>query len=586
MASTQNAMPMTMNDNEPNQQKINSRNIHDWTFNTTGFEKAAEDWQKFYRVCRSTELQTNHENFTFPTVRDVFLARACYDDLYLKVWALTMEEDSQILITGQAGTGKTVAMWYLICRAIRDIAQPIVYVDKQITYVFFDGVVYYGSTNICASEALPKSKTESATLLVFLNLDGTDLSPSVGNRWTKIIQASSNPANHRWTEKDLLHAQIVLPLWTKDELVKCFEVTPRNTKFLNTLDESFDEHGNAKTGVDPNLASRFKSALEQARLQANTHPGLLDHTRKLSVLIEAAITKLGPVVRDVFTAVVNPSHVDALLQRAIQELQLGDLITAVSSEGLSLPGASHRIILVAADGEEVDKVAIDPEWNINIKSPDIGFLLMRRLRQLEDTGVIRSCISLLALPRGRSLAGWLFEDAAQRILKTLEKDIPLVPMQMDTNLGNNSNPIFTTPENLDAADPVVKLPSKRSVIQIPFKPTSWKNIKPDVYLFSDACNTPLMDAILVEFKHRTSILWVLQLTVGDGRHYGSNEGYPLIDQIKTAISTKRPRDTFNIRYVLVKPVEPAGEKMPGSWKLPTGWSKRKGKVFCAYLPLA
>ncbi|KAG7090867.1 hypothetical protein E1B28_009948 [Marasmius oreades] len=104
---------MKLRMNEPIQQKINSLDIHNWTFNTTGFEKAHEDWQKFYRVCRSTELQTN-QKFTFPIVQGTFRVRACYDDLYSKVWTLAMDEDLQILITGQAGTGKTVALWYLI----------------------------------------------------------------------------------------------------------------------------------------------------------------------------------------------------------------------------------------------------------------------------------------------------------------------------------------------------------------------------------------------------------------------------------------------------------------------------------------
>ncbi|KAG7090866.1 hypothetical protein E1B28_009947 [Marasmius oreades] len=230
-----------------------------------------------------------------------------------------------------------------------------------------------------------------------------------------------NPANHLWTKQDDLHIQIVLPLWTKDELVKCFEVTPRNTKFLNTLHESFDEHGNAKAGVDQNIASRFKSALEQARLQADTHPGPLDRTSKLSVLIDVAMAKFGPLVRDVFTAVVDPSCVEAKLEDALMSLNLDHLATAVTSTANPfLPGTSHWIIPVAADGEQIHKVAVNPELRITIRSTDVANRAMRRLRQhqLETERIIHSCVKLFSLQCAWWLAGWLFKGVAPRFLVT------------------------------------------------------------------------------------------------------------------------------------------------------------------------
>ncbi|KAG7086725.1 hypothetical protein E1B28_002659 [Marasmius oreades] len=535
---------------------------------------------------------------------DAFRPRKCYDDLYSKVWTWTMEEDHQILITGQPGTGKRVAMWYLIYRVIRETdLQPIVYVDRQTTYVFYNGKVFFGPTNACASDALPSPKAEPATLLVFLNLDTTSASfLSVGNASTRLIQASSpNPKNHPWTKKDLLHVQLVLPLWTKSELVEkyqtyshpitsvlldvySFEMGSSCTRFVDTLHESFDEHGNAKEGVDPDFASRFKSALEQA-LQADTHLGPLDCTLKLSqaVLISAAMAKFGSVARDVFAALLDPLSVDAEVDTAVDKLTLDDLLTA-SIDVLSLPGISHRIILASAKGEQTDKVMVDPKLRITIKSPDIANRAMGRLQAFEDKEIVQTCVRLLFGSCGRLLAGWVFKDVAPRLLKTSQKDIPLVPM-VPTDSKTTSNPTFATPKDLKAGNTV--LPSKLKVEKMSFKSSNWKNVPRDIYLFSDVCNTPLMDGILIQTKGRTFILWVLQLPVAEGCHYGSKEGYPLIDEIKQSLLSK-PNHTVQTRYVLIKPTSSDysfGAKASAFWKMPEGWIKRKGVVFCAYLRL-
>ncbi|KAG7086756.1 hypothetical protein E1B28_002688 [Marasmius oreades] len=579
---------MTTNFNEYIQQsKNNSKNIHNWRFSATRFEEADERWQKFYRECRGIEPQNNDNGrFWFPMTHDAFRPRKCYDDLYSKVWTWTMEGDRQILITGQPGTGKRVAMWYLIYRVIRETdLQPIVYVARQTTYVFYNGKVFFGPTNACASDALPSPKAEPATLLAFLNLDTTSASfLSVGNASTRLIQASSpNPKNHPWTKKDLLHIQLVLPLWTKSELVESFEMGSSYTRFVDTLHESFDEHGNAKEGVDPDFASRFKSALEQARLQADTHLGPLDRTLKLSVLIGAAMAKFGSVARDVFAALLDPLSVDAEVDTAVDKLTLDDLLTA-SIDVLSLPGISHRIILASAEGEQIDKVMVDPKLRITIKSPNIANRAMGRLQAFEDKEIVQTCVRLLFGSCGRPLAGWVFKDVAPRFLKTSQNDIPLVPM-VPTDSKTTSNPTFTTPKDLKVGNTV--LPSKLKVEKISFKSSNWKNVPRDIYLFSDVCNTPLMDSILIQTKGRTFILWVLQLAVAEGCHYGSKEGYPLIDEIKQSLLSK-PNHTVQTRYVLIKPTYSDysfGAKAPAFWKMPEGWIQRKGVVFCAYLRL-
>ncbi|KAK1228133.1 hypothetical protein PQX77_008816 [Marasmius sp. AFHP31] len=211
--------------------KLTQWNDCTWQRPSKHWTLAGNEWQLFYDRCRSGKFVQNG-TFTFPIFEEgKLIVRDCFKQLLEATESGPHNRfQEHILITGQSGIGKTVALRYLVGAAlVNHKHEPIVYINRQTAWIFFDGNVWTGETAQCDAMSLVATKTTWRTdnyatkLRVFVNWDTetTTLHETFwGGRGWRIIQAAyPDPVHFRWIEQTQSDCKtIALPHWTKKEL--------------------------------------------------------------------------------------------------------------------------------------------------------------------------------------------------------------------------------------------------------------------------------------------------------------------------------------------------------------------------------
>ncbi|KAG7085897.1 hypothetical protein E1B28_003431 [Marasmius oreades] len=235
----------------------------------------------------------------------------------------------------------------------RTPTQPIVYVEGDSAYIFFNKRVYACEIPTeMALEYFPIANDPKilVCLLVFVNHDsskGTD--PPIdlykGNR--VIIQASSPspiPEHSSWIRKVNYHCtRIVIPRWTRRELIDNFrKAGVRNDEFIKRLMDSI------RNGIEVDyrgvhqaklvLKQKISKASSKALTFDENNPGVratiqklsacsldqLDEECILSTLIDDAVHHVGLVPRDVYAYVLRV-HNDYAMQEALWKCNWEDM---------------------------------------------------------------------------------------------------------------------------------------------------------------------------------------------------------------------------------------------------------------------
>ncbi|KAG7088248.1 hypothetical protein E1B28_012270 [Marasmius oreades] len=130
------------------------------------------DWCRLASLYRQTPIATISSLFSIPGVEDGdFFIRECYEDLF-QFLCRSFSNDKSVLITGQRGIGKTVALFYVFLRFLSERPrQDIAFVDREKVYLFVDQEVY--ECDITDVPYLPERLDDRHPLMVFVRMDNS-----------------------------------------------------------------------------------------------------------------------------------------------------------------------------------------------------------------------------------------------------------------------------------------------------------------------------------------------------------------------------------------------------------------------------
>ena len=303
----------------------------------------------------------------------------------------------------------------------------------------------------------------------------------------------------------------------------------------------------------------------------------MDEESWIGVLVAKAMRTYGRNPHDVYKSILHPQQMEQDVVAAVDDLsfeELQEIVERLASQAPTLSRATHRCVFSVTSQRSDDEVILGVRWKVTFKSPVIARMVVQKLVSKQPQHLLESYHLFRRLPQSSLLADWFFRPIAQGLLSdTRQAPFSLIPMQPNTETA------FVTADNVRSSEH--RLPRREFSVRS-FAPGSFHGgVEENKYLFSDVSDTPHFDAILVERENDGGIvLWVLQTTSAVSTHKGEpSEESPLINEILQAIgSTGR----LILRYVLV---EPRCGDDPGQsqWKMPAGWTRNQGEVFCAFL---
>jgi len=134
----------------------------------------------------------------------------------------------------------------------------------------------------------------------------------------------------------------------------------------------------------------------------------------LEILVRNATEEFGFIPRDVYNGVFKLPWTRDEHAAAVKGLRCSELTSLVKafSEQRALHGPSHKVAVVYPD----ESFAHYDLWGINFKSVQIAGEVIGSMRLEEDKHLRKAYTFLREFPEGSTLAGWIFEVIAHRVL--------------------------------------------------------------------------------------------------------------------------------------------------------------------------
>ncbi|KAL0578660.1 hypothetical protein V5O48_003360 [Marasmius crinis-equi] len=298
-----------------------SQDLNNWTFNSNGWKKS-DKWQGFYEACLDDKFE-NEGVFSIPA-KENYLIRDCYSSLGKQVRRLS-ELRLPVLIVGQPGTGKTVALYFLLGHALSHYkSQPSVLVTTTDVYVFYDKLVWEIETSRCRSGRLPYPSGADVFCQVFVDWDGPRMISEIFLHiaYTIVQATSSNPRNFAW-RKQVIATGIALPHWRKGEIVNVFSISRGAKRYLHSLASALSKQDDQDTSIEAHPAVLLlRKWWEEARMKKSEQAEVQEGTS-------------GSDDRDLSNGELTDSDVELVLEREVEKD-----VKKIQDELASLPAAS------------------------------------------------------------------------------------------------------------------------------------------------------------------------------------------------------------------------------------------------------
>ncbi|KAG7085370.1 hypothetical protein E1B28_002933 [Marasmius oreades] len=320
--------------------------------------------------------------FRIPGVEDKeFFIRKCYEDLF-QLLSGSYYNLQSMLITGQQGIGKMVALFYVFLRFLSERpTQDIAFVDGKTVYLFIDQEVY--QWDITDVPYLPERLDDYSPLMVFVRMDNSSACLPVTLWEGNIVMQATlfGRDNHLWARS--LPLITTVPFFNCDEFINAFTCSLSGRNFLKELDQmvrklpldnsqdspttgtllhlgdsqnsdvildvldNFKEYV-AKVAVegseqqvihlelDIEEADESDLSLQGSQSAATPIPAILpyalteqshivgilfsmDERMRVTVLVDNAVEMFGPIPWDVFEAILCPTDTDLGLMWALHD---------------------------------------------------------------------------------------------------------------------------------------------------------------------------------------------------------------------------------------------------------------------------
>ncbi|KAK1236354.1 hypothetical protein PQX77_000387 [Marasmius sp. AFHP31] len=337
--------------------------------------------------------------FKIPEVEDKeFVFRECFEDLYQLVLR-GFSESMPLVITGQRGIGKTVALFYVFFRFLSEMAgQNVLFVDGTTTYLFMDEEVYQCQT--VDIEYLPEHSQRKLPFICFVRMGNASIKlPYILWKHNVVVQATSPTKDDH----------------SRDELIDAFTRSLSARNFLTELDRairetSLDDCQDSATGTLRHLggwqdSDAIRVALMNLEIYAiemefgPTTEGFeaadepsscagdvlvnMDEMARVAVLVDNVVEIFAPVPRDVFEGILRPTETNQKLESGLRDFSIGqikDIRTKIARESrCDLSEEIHRVVLFTGLPNGVTEFV---QWRLGFESPVIR---SRAVRQLVST---------------------------------------------------------------------------------------------------------------------------------------------------------------------------------------------------------
>ncbi|KAK1230015.1 hypothetical protein PQX77_006898 [Marasmius sp. AFHP31] len=636
----------------PNKRQRLDLDCYGWKFSTNDWTLDTDQWQTFYRKCRHGKF-VEANRFSYPQDMDLpdqpesYFVRDCYRGLLAETKVKSGHlANAPILILGQPGIGKKVALLYLIGSTLSEEPnEPLVFINRTSARIFIGDKVWNCPTPTC-EPGLPRKENHRCKVFVIWDvLQEYSFPNAFFSNYFKVVQASSpNRENYGWASHKAPKV-VGLPHLTKDELEQSFTLYPNFGVFMEDLQSALRDvtlpchstvlrarsviqqwcedaknmaiEGNSKApavvsgegeekGDDVVVDEiRYLLGTEAERdvenilreLAKNPDPANVPQSLRNRILVTHAMRAVGLSAREVNTFIYH--SVESGEDRAKEAV--GSVITVDGLRELvrqfrsdkHLDKASHKLITVTPlsrppsryDLSEKCRIFPDPLWAFSLSSPDVEQAFMDRI----STELYDKRVELFHLfrddPYQAISADRLFEAFAPRLFEDHKASISLYTMSQKQCTADD-HPTFITSSPPTRANRPFPVPVHHHT-KLSFRPGTLHNVKKELdrFIFSKVTTTPLFDGVLLSRRGEKFELWVLQITSSYNPHKGSSEGYALLQGIIDDIIENYPGSSVKLSYVLVKPDMGHDEVEVGEWKMPKKWLEHKGDVFCAYLPV-
>ena len=323
----------------------------------------------------------------------------------------------------------------------------------------------------------------------------------------------------------------------------------------------------------------------------------------MEVLVWNAVANYRFAPRVVYGAIFQPSLTNEEHEKAIAGLSyeaLEKLIRDFRRSGVLSTDIGHHLVSVSPimryEGYPLDS------WTINFKSIRIAKKVVVAMKQEEDQRLWQIYSLFHSSPMTSSLAGYVFEAIAHRILcKDLPSDAEAassvgVALAMHFDGGPGETPTFSTAvpssafgTSLAPALPLLDNGRKDTIADLA---CSFDNFQADgdTYYIFKATRNLLFDSFTITFdpSRSTALISVFLMTISRTPR-GSTKSYGLIRAIMERVSRLNPNFKISVAYWLVCPASTPSEEW--SWTMPDGWdtntivNDHRGDVFCLRIPV-
>lgn len=179
-------------------------------------------------------LELKKIGWQLPRAPEKIVLRACFDSLKQLI-AQSVKRAQSVLLVGTGGTGKSLFIIWLLHELYQKVpVDMIVDIEGMFLRIKSNGDIEGGTRGVSFADELGKKET----LYFFDSRDGAPKPLAVN----ALVIASTSPSRkemQKW-KSDFSPAQLIMPLWSKDELVACRLHCYPTVSWLCVLPFTFD----------------------------------------------------------------------------------------------------------------------------------------------------------------------------------------------------------------------------------------------------------------------------------------------------------------------------------------------------------
>ena len=212
---------------------------------------------------------------------------------------------------------------------------------------------------------------------------------------------------------------------------------------------------------------------------------------------------------------------------------------------------------------------------------------------MEENHPQRLYDKLRPLPHSSALVGWMFEVIVHQLrIRGWRGSDGTAPEPICMTLSEKAGSL-TSKCSPSASPPSSEIPRPlrnhhRNATQTSLADTlDNMTLAKDEYYMPTATNNALFDSFVIDHDPSKTVR-ISVFHISSARdHGGSAKGYAHIKNIRDRVGTLLEKDRFGattrvmVTYFLLCPKD---EAPPGTWKMPKGWGKNSGDVFCVSVP--